>query len=122
MVEERTGLKGWEKIGFAFLMIILVVSTLSTAVASQQAAKAAKNTDIIAQCTTPGTSCFKLTQLQEVRRTAQNKCVIDSILNLPPIPERAAKRQEILDGYDKCVDAEVILASTTTTTTTKKNG
>lgn len=109
-------MKGWERLGFAFLLVIMIVMTTSTAIASQQAAKAAKNTDLIAQCTTPGTKCFKLQQIQEAKRTAENKCVIDSLINLPPLADRVNKRTEILAQYDKCVDAETKIDVTTTTT------
>lgn len=111
------GLKGWEKLGLAFLLIIMLVMTTSSAIASQQAARAAKNTDLIAQCTTPGTKCYNLQKIQEVRRTAQNKCIIDSLINLPPLADRSSKREEILAQYDSCVDAETKIGVSTTTTT-----
>lgn len=114
------GLSSWEKLGFAFLLVIMLVMTTSSAIASQQAARAAKNTDLIAQCTTKGTKCFDLQITQEARRTAQNKCIIDAIINLPPLADRAALHQQILDGYDKCVVTETqVIATSTTTTTTK---
>lgn len=102
---------------YIILLIIIVISTTSTAIAAQQASNAARNTDLIAQCTTPGTKCFKLQQLQEARRTAENKCIIDALVNLPPLPDRVNKRQEILDEYDKCVDREAAIELSTTTTT-----
>lgn len=114
-MNERTGIRRWQLLGFAFLMVILIISTTSTAIASQQAAKAAKNTDIIAQCSTKGTKCFNLSQINEARRTAQNKCIIDALINLPPLAERTQKRQEILDQYDACVAAETQVTTTTTT-------
>lgn len=115
-------LQGWERLGFMFLLIIMVVSTTSTAIASQQAAKAAKNTDLIAQCTTPGTKCFDLQRVQEAKRTSENKCVIDSLINLPPITERVARRAEILAQYDKCVLDETKVNVSTTTTTLVSGG
>ncbi|SRR6266542_3583496 len=116
---EARGLNAWEKLGFAFLLIILVISTLSTSIASQQASKAAKNTDLIAQCTTPGTKCSDLQIISEARRTAQNKCIIDAIVSLPPPSDRVTKRREILDNYDKCVVSETQVIATSTTTTTR---
>jgi hypothetical protein len=98
----------------------MIVMTTSTAIASQQAAKAAKNTDLIAQCTTTGTKCFNLQIVQEARRTAQNKCIIDGIISLPPIADRVALRPAILAQYDKCVEDETRTSASTTTTTTKR--
>lgn len=117
MASDKSGLNGWGRLGFGFLLLIMIIMTTSSAIASQEAARAAKNTDLIAQCTTPGTKCSKLTQQQEARRTAQNKCIIDAIITLPPVTDRILKRQEILDNYDKCVEAEakVIVTSTTST-------
>lgn len=113
-------MKNWERLGLALLLVVMLIMTTSSAIASQQAARAAKNTDLIAQCTTPGTKCFKLQIIQEARRTAQNKCIIDAIINLPPLADRTALRQQILDNYDKCVVAETqVIATSTTTTTTK---
>lgn len=107
---------------YIILMIIMIVSTTSTAIAAQEAAKAAKNTDLIAQCTTPGTKCFDLQRVQEAKRTSENKCVIDSLINLPPITERVARRAEILAQYDKCVLDETKVNVSTTTTTIVNGG
>jgi hypothetical protein len=109
-------MKGWGKLGYVLLMVIMIISTTSTAIASQEAAKAAKNTDLIAQCTTPGTKCFNLQKIQEARRTSENKCIIDSLINLPPLADRTTKRAEILAQYDKCVDDETKINVSTTTT------
>lgn len=114
-VDDKRGINGWERLGFAFLIIIMVIGTTATAIAAQQAARAAKNTDLIAQCTTPGTKCFKLQQIGESKRTAQNKCIIDALINLPAIADRQAKRQEILANYDLCVTNETKAAVSTTT-------
>ena len=106
----------YEPLALWVLLIILGISTLSTAVAAQQAAKAAKNTDLIAQCTTVGTKCYKLQQVSEARRAAQNKCVIDSIANLPAPVDRSRLRDQILAGYDACVDTLTKQIATSQTT------
>lgn len=106
----------YEPLALWVLLVILGISTLSTAVAAQQAAKAAKNTDLIAQCTTPGTKCFQLQQVGEARRSAQNKCVIDTIANLPLPADRQKLRNQILNGYDACVEAMSKQILTTPTT------
>ena len=110
-------MKSWAKLGYVLLMVIMIISTTSTAIASQEAAKAARNTDLIAQCTTPGTKCYNLQRIADARRTAENKCVIDSLINLPPVNDRVAKRAEILAQYDNCVDTETKTGASTTTTT-----
>ena len=94
------------KIGFAILLIIILISSYSNVVAARKSTDAAKNTDLIAQCTTPGTKCFNLGLVQEARRTAENKCVIDALINLPPLADRVQKRDEILAQYDSCVVSE----------------
>jgi hypothetical protein len=125
--EKGVRIQGWERAIMVFLMIVIVISTISTSIAANQAERAAKNTDLIAQCTTPGTKCFDLQIVQEAKRTAQNKCIIDALINLPPLVDRVTKRAEILAQYDKCVIDETSVNISTTTTmpalpTTVKNG
>lgn len=112
-------LKKYQVSVFGFLFAVLAIISLSTAIAAQNAVKAAKAADLIAQCTKPGTKCFTLQQQGEARRTAQNKCIIDTIIKFPPVPERQEKRLEILKSYDDCVtEFTKIVASTDTTNTT----
>lgn len=107
-VQEAThGFKPWEKLGLALLLVIMVVSTFSTALASQQAQKAAKNTDVLATCFTPGTACANLMVEGTIRTTAENKCVIAAIIDFPPLTERASRRDEILSNYETCVTSEI---------------
>lgn len=119
---SRGVLKPLEKLGLALLLIIMVVSTLSTAVASQQAKKAANNTDILATCFTPGTSCANILAESSIRTTAENKCVIDALINLPPLEERKARRDEVLSNYDDCVKTEIVLTRSILTPSTKEEG
>jgi hypothetical protein len=107
----------------AIMFVVFAVVSLSTGIAAQQATKAAKSADLIAQCTTPGTKCSRLVAEQNVQRqartSAENKCVIVSLLDFPPAGQRDAQRETILKNYDDCVAmlTQENVATTTTTTT-----
>lgn len=114
-------MKRFDRIAVILFTIILVVSTLSNVVTSRQATKAAKGTDLlsglIVACRTQGTQCFELQRQIEARRTAENKCIIEAIIDLPPVTEREARRTEILTGYDNCIEIFTREGVSTTTTT-----
>lgn len=114
-------MKRFDRIAVVLFTIILVVSTLSNVVTSRQATKAAKGTDLLSSlivaCRTQGTPCFELQQQIEARRTAENKCIIESLIDLPPLAERGARRSEILAGYDSCIEIFTREGVSTTTTT-----
>lgn len=113
-------MKRFDRIAVFLFTIILVVSTLSNVVTSRQATKAAKGTDIISSlivaCRTEGTQCFELQKQNEARRTAENKCIIESLIDLPPIADRESHRAEILAGYDSCIEIFTREGVSTTTT------
>jgi hypothetical protein len=114
-------MKRFDRIAVLLFTIILVVSTLSNVVTSRQATKAAKGTDLISSlivaCSTEGTKCFELQKQNEARRTAGNKCIIEALIDLPPIAERENRRAEILSGYDNCIEIFTREGVNTTTTT-----
>lgn len=102
-------------VGYWVLIVILIVSTFSTALAARHAANAAENTDLIAECTTPGTRCAELRRVTEEAEqkffndliSKSSRCIIES--GPPNSPDR-------LGAYDRC-----IAAVTTTTTTMPQN-
>ena len=104
--------KQWLNTNLTILVIILftilVVLSLSSVVAARKASEAVKNTDLIAECTTPGTRCAKLSAENETRRlaraAAENKCIIETILDFPPSEQREGLKEQILTGYDECVE------------------
>jgi hypothetical protein len=101
-------------------MLILFVSTYVGVRTTQQVGKTVKSTDLIAQCTKPGTACSKLTedtrivnqefQQKTIRETVLclglagkvtgtdtalfeqkfNECVIEKLPPLPPTPPPAS--------------------------------
>jgi hypothetical protein len=114
-------MKFWDRLGLFVLMLVLIISTISTTIAAQNAASAAKNSDFLANCFTPKTSCSNLLAQTNLRTTAENKCVIDALINFPAPTERKAKREEILQNYDTCVENEIrILKSQQKTDTITK--
>lgn len=80
--------------------------------AAERAEEAARKGDLIAECLTPGTRCAEFRaenerlEAQNVR--AQNRCILEQILNLPGAAERGRPEitQAFLDGYDDCVKRE----------------
>lgn len=111
-----------ERLMLFLLIIILAVNTVIDTMGNQDIEDAVANTDLIAQCTTPGTVCSKLSAAnrakQEARSAAENKCVIETILDFPPSDQRAALKEQILAGYDECVAR----FSTPPTTTSPSRG
>ena len=89
------------RFGFWVLVILMAVMSASSIIAARQARDAAVKTDLIAQCTTPGTKCAQLSAEQELRRAAQTMCIV--LIELPPVSEREEKRDEIIRLYQGCV-------------------
>jgi hypothetical protein len=94
-------LKTVEKFGFVVLVVLMMIMSGASILSARNAEEAVKNTDLIAQCTTPGTKCAELQADQRLRETAQGICPI--LIELPPAAEREERRDEILANYERCV-------------------
>lgn len=116
-----------EQLAIWILVIVLSILSLSTSVSAQQAARAAKKTDIIAECTTPGTRCSKLAEDNRLKQnqfftdliTKANRCLLSSAFKegRPPLTG-----EERVKAYDDCVqEIPPIPPDATTTTTTRVN-
>lgn len=95
-------MKPLEKLGFAVLVLLMTLMSATSVIAARQARSAAEKTDLIAQCTTPGTTCAKLQADGELRRASQTMCIV--LIDLPPAEERDERRDEILRSYLDCVN------------------
>ena len=118
-----------EKFGFLILVTLMTIMSAASILSARNAEKAAKNADLIVQCTTPGTRCAELQADQRLRETSQGLCPI--LIALPPASEREEKRDEILASYRKCVQEMYdrlksnpipVITETPTTTTTVEGG
>lgn len=94
-------MKRFERYGFWILVILISIMSLTSVVAARQATDTAKKTDLIVQCTTPGTTCSKLQAEGQLRNAAQTMCIV--LIELPPAAERDDKRDEIISSYQACV-------------------
>lgn len=88
------------------LFVVLSVLSFTTAVLARQTQDAVKKANIIAQCTTPGTQCYKLTQQAAQQRTKEVKaaafCIVDTFSAFP-VQELQSHRAELLAQYNTCV-------------------
>lgn len=91
----------YEKFGFWILVVLITIMSATSIISARQATDAAEKTDLIAQCTTPGTKCAKLSADGELRKAAQTMCIV--LIELPPLAERDEKRDEIINAYQACV-------------------
>ncbi len=94
-------MKRIEKYGLLLLIFLITIMSATSIIAARNAENAAKSTNLIAQCTTPGTTCAKLQAEGELRRAAQTMCIV--LIELPPISERDERRDEIIRNYQGCV-------------------
>src|SRR5258706_14064649 len=96
-----------QRVAIWVLGVILIINSASNIIAARQATTAVKNTDLIKQCTTPGTRCSKLTA---ENRDAQNKfftdlitkanrCLLESAFQ-SGLPVTGAAR---IASYDSCI-------------------
>lgn len=88
------------------VFVILAVMSFSTAVLARQTQDAVKNTDLIAQCTTPGSRCYQLTQQAALQRVKELKaadfCLLEILPNVFPIKDVNQLRTD----YNNCVVTE----------------
>ena len=116
----------YEPIALWTLLIVLVIGSFSNVIAARQATQAVQNTDLIKQCTTPGTKCFVLSAQSRKNQndffidliTKANRCLLESAFN-QGIPVTGAAR---IKAYDDCIARipPVPPPDPTATTTTRR--
>lgn len=125
MIQKAKRLIQKDQFAVWVLAIILSVLSLSTSISAQQAARAARKTDIIAECTTPGTRCSNLAEQNVIKQnqffvdliTKTNRCLLSSAFKEG---QPALSGSERVQAYDTCVKELPPLPDVTTTTTIKK--
>src|SRR5437870_13534927 len=95
-----------DRIFSVVLLIVFGTLSLTTVYTTRQTEKTVKNTDLIKQCTTPGTQCSRLSQAAAQQRTKEVKaasfCLIDTITNFPT-QTLNSNRDKIIAYYNDCV-------------------
>src|SRR5438105_3153152 len=89
------------------LFTILIISSISNVIADRQATQAVQNTDLIKQCTTPGTRCSELAAKSRADQnkfftdliTKANRCLLESAFQAgAPVTGQAR-----IALYDACI-------------------
>ena len=100
------------------LFIILALISVAQILVLRNVERTVRNTDLVAECTTPGTRCFKLTQerraeeerIAQAERAAQqlfftelitkaNRCLIESAFK----EGQAISGADRIQAYDECI-------------------
>lgn len=92
-------------ITFTFFVVLSILA-FTTVFIARQTQTAINKTNIIVECTTPGTACYNLTLGASQQRLKEEKaaafCVIDTI-TVYPLSDWQAHRDQLLESYNKCV-------------------
>lgn len=117
MADSKSGssgkIIGWftAKEGVVTFTFFVILSVLSFAMvfSARQTEHAVRKADIIVQCTTPGTACYKLSQEAAQQRLKELKgatfCLVDT-LTAYPVPEWKTQREALLASYAACLEAQ----------------
>lgn len=100
--------RDWVVVG-VFFILLSVLSTVQV-ISLRGIEESVENSDVLAECFTPGTRCSDFTKEAEEKRqarlAAQNLCLLVSLIDFPPLETRQAIREELLRRYQDCVAAE----------------
>lgn len=113
-VLSKAEIRAW----FLFALLVLTVGTFVNVRTTQQVQKTVKATDLIAQCTTPGTQCSKLSEQSRIaNQEFQKKTIEETTLCLGVAAREAGPDTELLKiKFRECVASNVPVPPTTATT------
>lgn len=113
--------KGETRAWIILAVLVLFVGTFISVRTTQQVQKTVKATDLIAQCTTPGTTCAKLSDASRIANQEFQKATIQNTTLCLGIASREAGPTDtalLEQKFNECVAAKVPLPPAPLTSTT----
>jgi hypothetical protein len=92
----------WDRVLVPLLFLIISVFSVTQTIGIRELQQSQKSLDLVTQCTTPGSRCYKLTQEAAVRRAQDLKLALEdaAICAIETAPLPAADRRP---AFKQCV-------------------